>query len=84
MFAFVFSGIGEEVERARKTEERFCLREMTYEECCTRPSFHAKKTPEGAKQTLAESHTGARESGPARSGDGSTQAAFIHLGWPMS
>lgn len=80
MFAFVCSDIGEEVKRARKTEERFCLRGMTHEECCTRSFFHAKKTREGAKQTLAERHTGARESGPARSGDGPTQAAFIHLG----
>lgn len=48
-FAFIFSGIGEDVKRARETEERFCLRGMTYEERYTGSFFHAKKTPEGSK-----------------------------------
>lgn len=49
MLAFVFSDIEEDVRKTRETEKRFCLRGMTYEECCTRSFFYARKTPEGAK-----------------------------------
>lgn len=70
------------MSREREAEEMPVLRGMTYEEYHTRSFSHAKVAPEDAKQTLAEScHSGAQESGLARSEDGcSTQAALLHLG----
>lgn len=70
-----------EMRREREAEEMFGLRGMTYEKYHTRSFFHAKVAPEDAKQTLAEScHSGAQESGSARSEGCSTQAALLHLG----